>query len=407
MRDPVKRAKNKLREDGLYSLVRTTGDQLTRIRPLFVKYAAPRLTNVVTRSRLEEVSSNSYSFGQCESLTVPREYRSNKPLFEFDRLPQQIHFEQPCIFELNNVNILPSTGWVVSSDGLILESNLARLDLLQRELSRKPSLIPKIRQYSKGHNSPTTLDLVCSLVDGDSFSKWVTKGLPRLEAIKYYEKRTGNLPHILLPKDSPSYIIESMELFGFEENQWSKWDGNSISINTLVLPSHRSPEHLVSAYDHPIVYDLKYKAVAPSACRWVRDQNKIKQVAKTINTPPRILISRSDANERRILNQSDLESRLKSYGFETLTLSNLSLETQMKTFSNADIVVAPHGAGLSNLIFSDNCRVIELFGKKVKPTYYLLSRSLDLNYIPHRGTPREKDIEVDVSSIENLITDLL
>jgi hypothetical protein len=45
-----------------------------------------------------------------------------------------------------------------------------------------------------------------------------------------------------------------------------------------------------------------------------------------------------------------------------LTLMMFSL--QMKAFASAEVIIAPHGAGLTNLVFSpDNTKVIEVFNQ--------------------------------------------
>lgn len=78
----------------------------------------------------------------------------------------------------------------------------------------------------------------------------------------------------------------------------------------------------------------------------------------------RLYIGRKDSNNRRMMKEDVVEKRLLERGFETITLSQLSVADQMAAFRDADIIVAPHGAGLTNLIYCDVARapakVIEL-----------------------------------------------
>jgi hypothetical protein len=55
-------------------------------------------------------------------------------------------------------------------------------------------------------------------------------------------------------------------------------------------------------------------------------------------------------------NETEVESGLKSYGFKTYLLEKMSLREQVILFAQAKIVIAPHGAGLTNLIFSQPAR---------------------------------------------------
>lgn len=95
----------------------------------------------------------------------------------------------------------------------------------------------------------------------------------------------------------------------------------------------------------------------------------------------RILVSRSKAKNRKILNEKELFDLLEEYGFKKYCLEDLSIEEQVELFYDAEIVIAPHGAGLTNLIFSDNIHVLEFFdGRNVIPHYYYLCKSLNHNY---------------------------
>ena len=58
---------------------------------------------------------------------------------------------------------------------------------------------------------------------------------------------------------------------------------------------------------------------------------------------------------------------LQPLGFERILLAELSTADQIQAFSEAEVIVGPHGAGLSNLVFSTReTRVFEFFA----PTYH-------------------------------------
>ena len=64
----------------------------------------------------------------------------------------------------------------------------------------------------------------------------------------------------------------------------------------------------------------------------------------------KIYISRSRTKSRPLKNEKQLEEKLESIGFEICFFEELDFTTQMKTCSEAQYLVAPHGAGLSNMI---------------------------------------------------------
>jgi hypothetical protein len=65
----------------------------------------------------------------------------------------------------------------------------------------------------------------------------------------------------------------------------------------------------------------------------------------------RIYLSRVKARFRKILNEPALEAYLKPYGFETVFAETLSIAEQMQLFSETEVLLSNHGAGLSNLLF--------------------------------------------------------
>jgi capsular polysaccharide biosynthesis protein len=75
----------------------------------------------------------------------------------------------------------------------------------------------------------------------------------------------------------------------------------------------------------------------------------------------KVYVSRRDSSNRVMANEQDLELVLRHRGFEVVTLSNLSFKQQIEVFQSADTIVAPHGAGLANLLFSrPGANIIEL-----------------------------------------------
>lgn len=126
------------------------------------------------------------------------------------------------------------------------------------------------------------------------------------------------------------------------------------------------------------------------------------------NKKNRIYISRKineRGGKRCILNEDELVEKLKDYGFQKYSLENMSIEEQIELFYDASHVIAPHGAGLTNIIFSKGINVVEMFAAPgVLPYYYYLSKSLDHNYKYWCGKANNKDanFEVDIEAILEL-----
>jgi len=75
-----------------------------------------------------------------------------------------------------------------------------------------------------------------------------------------------------------------------------------------------------------------------------------------------IFISRSDSQNRRIINENNLVKYLKKFNFKTYVLGKLNFIDQIKLFEEAKIIVSMHGAGLANLVFTNpEAKVVEIF----------------------------------------------
>ena len=128
-------------------------------------------------------------------------------------------------------------------------------------------------------------------------------------------------------------------------------------------------------------------------------------------TPKRFLISRSLTKSRKIENEDVLAQALTPYGFEVVHLEHMSAEEQICLFSNAECIVGPHGAAMTNLIYSNAPKVIEL----IPTDFWGWGYFIPLTYAmggQHRaviGPGRDhykEDFSVDVGAVKRAISDL-
>jgi capsular polysaccharide biosynthesis protein len=70
------------------------------------------------------------------------------------------------------------------------------------------------------------------------------------------------------------------------------------------------------------------------------------------NWPARIYVDRRGGANRRMVNEDALVDALAGLGFVPVRLEALDLADQIGLFAHAHCIVAPHGAGLANLVFA-------------------------------------------------------
>ncbi len=113
----------------------------------------------------------------------------------------------------------------------------------------------------------------------------------------------------------------------------------------------------------------------------------------------RIYVSRNDARLRRVLNEKRFVPKLEALGFERAVLADLPIARQVALFRDADVIVAPHGAGLAHIAWcKPGTKVIEFFPSPDGPRgrvrnasfdYWLLSNLLRLDYTCRLAGPIE------------------
>lgn len=96
----------------------------------------------------------------------------------------------------------------------------------------------------------------------------------------------------------------------------------------------------------------------------------------------RVYISRADASRRTVSNEEEVRTLLRCQGFEIRTASGLTVADQQRLFEEAAVVVAPHGAGLTNLVWcQEGTWVVELLPEEHRmPCFMDIADQRDLRY---------------------------
>src|SRR5258707_114639 len=100
------------------------------------------------------------------------------------------------------------------------------------------------------------------------------------------------------------------------------------------------------------------------------------------HTGRRLYISRAAAKYRRVLNEDDVVQFLRRRGFETIALEAFSIREQAAAMASCEAVVAPHGGGLSNVVFCrPETKIVEIFSPELVASYFWkISNQVGLDY---------------------------
>ena len=117
-------------------------------------------------------------------------------------------------------------------------------------------------------------------------------------------------------------------------------------------------------------------------------------------------ISRGKSENRSIVNESELEQLLMSFGFEICFFEEMDFTDQMRLCNEAEYLIAPHGAGLSNMIAGQpGMHVHELISITWPNTCYAkLAAQLEFNYSYTLLKPDDGgQITIDIQSMSRHI----
>ena len=100
----------------------------------------------------------------------------------------------------------------------------------------------------------------------------------------------------------------------------------------------------------------------------------------------KIFIDRGDTNHphNQIFNIDEIYKIIKHHNFKIIKLAKKNFNYQINIFRNTEIILAPHGSGLKNIIYcKKKTKIIELKEKKFSNNYLYqrLSRICKLNHI--------------------------
>jgi capsular polysaccharide biosynthesis protein len=219
-----------------------------------------------------------------------------------------------------------------------------------------------------------------------NYYHWLIDLLPRVGLLKSAEERLGSFDRFLVNGSRAHYEEASLLASGIEREKIQYVNAHDrFLIKDAVIPS----------------MDHFARVIAPwkiEMLRALRDSLPRRRAATH-----RLYISRQSAAVRRVLNQSEFEKLLIRSGFAIVELELTSWDDQVSMFANAEVVLAPHGAALANIVF---CRPGILVGEigtrsGYRDFYLQLAASARLNYRFIEAQPRVQSRETSIRAPEN------
>jgi hypothetical protein len=245
----------------------------------------------------------------------------------------------PALFVLTNALVHSSPGILAVGDYVIAESldhtdpGLHRYDLLGQDVRLRAGTVERVDAVA-----------ICLLAGScGSVYHWFADAVGRLGAIPdtYRQAASVLLISASVPVEQRRLLDKLLLPHGLAVRAVRA--DETLHIRILVVPAS------VSA-------GFRYHPCLRATLRAALDQP---QAART--WPRRIYVDRRGAPARRLVNEGELIRQLGRMGVVPVALEALTLDEQIALFRGAELVGAPHGAGLANCVFAaPGCRVVEL-----------------------------------------------
>jgi len=225
----------------------------------------------------------------------------------------------------------------------------------------------------------------------DNYYHWMFEVLPRVLLLEQHGVALDRCT-VLAPQGT-AFQRESLSALGFAASKIRALTGDE-AIPVGLLHCTLPP----------------FSSVIPreEVCRWLG-----RRLGHAAGGQRRLLLHRR-RGKRSIANFDEMVAALAPEGFEVIVAEKLTVAEQIETFASAECVIAPHGAGLSNLVFCrPGTRVIEIISADYRTRLYGdIAADCGLCYSAIEATPvgrwwelREgsKQMRVNVKKLPHLL----
>ncbi len=201
-------------------------------------------------------------------------------------------------------------------------------------------------------------------------------------------------------------------------NSWQKQILSLFEINEKKLIDSNKYRHIkareIIAIDHPWYKSGYIQKEIKNLPEWsiffLRE--KFLDLRKKFKASKKIFIDRTDSVYKhcKLINNQEVIQYLEKKGFKSYQTSKLDFCEQIYLFENADIIISPHGAALTNIIFSKpGTKLFELIPKNhgsvkcERISNFLKFNYTRINLDPVVTDNNEGDIKIELDLLDKMI----
>ncbi|WP_346960002.1 glycosyltransferase family 61 protein [uncultured Arthrobacter sp.] len=239
--------------------------------------------------------------------------------------------------------VTPAATAFMIHDGLVLGNGFV--------VSTADGLVRESRYLVKNLERRVELSLRDETVVLDDSIAWIIAGNASSKS-NYWHWFAQILPAILHSRDLGKSLGRTR--FGVITESLKEWQIESL----LVLGINRDSIVEINQFQHARAATLFYSSFLSGVSVFADNiyRREIRRIfidwaGQNNAAPGKIVVSRRDTNKRPLMNEDLLHAELALSGFKVMTGGSLTLREQIQAFQGASVVIAPHGAGSTNVLF--------------------------------------------------------
>ena len=203
---------------------------------------------------------------------------------------------------------------------------------------------------------------------------------------------------IIIDLKSPKFAVDSLiNLLDINRKNIVLKKNKRLKITDVLIPSFPHTQGQST---------LQTNIYNPSVIQKINSISKRKTTLTSVKR--NFIISRKKTTQRRIINTDIILEKYIDKDFEIVFLEDLSFVEQMQLFRNAGIIIATHGAGLTNLIFCEKPIIVEFFptNRYNRDAFYFYQITSELKFphyiIEYEAINFEQDLFLDEKPLKYL-----
>ena len=259
-----------------------------------------------------------------------------------------------------------------------------------------------------------------------NYFHWIYDTVPYLYSYFKEKKLIPELKLLISPpennKDLYPFVYETLNLLGIKKDDLIFLNKNT-NYKTIIVGSSLTHNRMSLDVPHDEVFnmmnsmsgvDSELKRIYISRRTWTREKSNN--------------IGTDYTQQRKCVNEDQVVSLLKDYGFKEIFCEDLNMSEKIGLFRNAEIVIGPIGGGLANVLFCDpQTKVVSINSPEFFPINERLKHALNHTSLhmfeDTEFVERKKDIithtnalsisggmnspwRVNLSKLENVLTNL-